>query len=178
MLARSRSGDTDRFEIRVTEPALPSDESRLLLEPNQYEYILFCLFLIYKQMADIVVYRGEVEPESPAGMVVMEAMAFVNGSNSRQPGNITYFMEPSDDDLANSLTAIKDWFRMDNRTGVVRLLKSPPPDAKTRNVTFTIVARERDKSLETRAPATVLFHGLPSTTTNNRQQIGRQFIHF
>ena len=56
MLARSRSGDTDRFEIRVTEPALPSDESRLLLEPNQYEYIFsfVCFFLIYKQMADIV----------------------------------------------------------------------------------------------------------------------------
>ena len=54
MLARSRSGDTDRFEIRVTEPALPSDESRLLLEPNQYEYIFSFVCFLYKQMADIV----------------------------------------------------------------------------------------------------------------------------
>ena len=37
MLAKSRSGDTDRFEIRVTAPPQPTDEFRLLMDSNQYE---------------------------------------------------------------------------------------------------------------------------------------------
>lgn len=37
MLAKSRSGDTDRFEIRVTAPPQPTDQFRLLMDSNQYE---------------------------------------------------------------------------------------------------------------------------------------------
>ena len=66
MLARSRSGDTDRFEIRVTEPALPSDESRLLLEPNQYEYIFsfVCFLYINKWLTLFCVQRWSRAGES------------------------------------------------------------------------------------------------------------------
>jgi hypothetical protein len=77
------------------------------------------------------------------------------------PGNVTYFMEPFPDEKF-SFTAIKDWFRMDNRTGVVQLLQSPHLGIKAHNVSFMIGAMEHNKSLETRAPAVVLFHGLPS----------------
>ncbi|KAI9556627.1 hypothetical protein GHT06_016417 [Daphnia sinensis] len=140
MLAKSRSGDTDRFEIRVTEPTQPSDESRLLMDSNHYE--------------------GEIDPDSPVGMAVIEVMAFVNGSHNEMPGNVTYFMEPFPDEEL-SFTTIQDWFRMDNRTGVVQLLQSPQAGIKTHNVTFMIGAREHDQSLESRAPAVVLFHGLP-----------------
>jgi hypothetical protein len=94
-------------------------------------------------------------------MAIIEAMAFVNGSHNQMPGNVTYFMEPFPDEKF-PFTAIKDWFRMDNRTGVVQLLQSPQPGIKAHNVSFMIGALEHDKSLDARAPAVVLFHGLPS----------------
>lgn len=67
-------------------------------------------------------------------------------------------MEPFPGDEM-SFTTVQNWFQMDNRTGVVRLLKSSS-STEVRNVTFVIVAREHGKSLETRAPAHVIFHGL------------------
>lgn len=94
-------------------------------------------------------------------MAVIEVMAFVNGSHNEMPGNVTYFMESFPDEEL-SFTTIKDWFRMDNRTGVVQLLQSPQAGIKAHNVTFMIGAREHNQSLESRAPAVVLFHGLPS----------------
>ena len=106
--------------------------------------------------------RGEIEPDSPIGMAIIEVMAFVNGSHNQMPGNVTYFMEPFPDEKNISFTAIKDWFRMDNRTGVVQLLQSPQPGIKAHNVSFMIGAMERHKSLDAKAPAVVLIHGLPS----------------
>lgn len=101
-------------------------------------------------------------------MTVLKAMAFVNGSNIESPGNITYFIESLPEDDENSFTAINDWFRMDNQTGVVQLLQSPQPDTKARNVSFTIGAIEHDKSLQTRSPAIVVFHGLTSKCVDIR----------
>jgi hypothetical protein len=114
-------------------------------------------------------------------MAIIEAMAFVNGSHNQMPGNVTYFMEPFPDEKF-PFTAIKDWFRMDNRTGVVQLLQSPQPGIKAHNVSFMIGALEHDKSLDARAPAVVLFHGLPSklllmiTQKKRRKEIPRSFI--
>lgn len=36
-MLRLNTGDVGRFVINVIEPPHPSDESRLLMEPNQYE---------------------------------------------------------------------------------------------------------------------------------------------
>ena len=104
-----------------------------------------------------------MEPDSPVGTAVIQAMAFVNGSNTRLTSNISYHMEAFPDD-EQSLAEAKNWFGMDKRTGVVRLLRSAarPAEITARHIRFTIAAREMDKSLESRAPAVVLFHRLTS----------------
>lgn len=106
-----------------------------------------------------------MEADGTAGSSVIRTMAFINGSTNSAMGNITYFMEPmatSTDPSAPSDELVKQLFRMETRTGVVRLLRSSPGAAnfRSRNVTFVVGAREAGRALETRAAATVLIHGL------------------
>lgn len=111
--------------------------------------------------------RGAVEADGAAGAAVIRTMAFINGSTNSAMGNVTYFMEPmanasSGDPSASGTVLVKQLFRMETRTGTVRLLRSHPGAVsfRSRNVTFVVGAREAGRSLETRATATVLIHGL------------------
>lgn len=100
------------------------------------------------------------EADGKAGSGVIRTMAFINGSSNSAMGNVTYFMEPMTSGRDPVLA--KQLFRMDTRTGTVQLLRSNPGAAnfRSRNVTFVVGARETGRSLETRANATVLIHGL------------------
>ena len=116
-------------------------------------------------------FSGVVETGSAAETVVVRLLAMVTGAaaaTGNLTGNVTYFMEqPREEEkpiINGSIANLVDWFRVDSRTGDVRLLKEPANSwALTGgNVSFIVGARDASRSIEARAPVVVIIHGLSS----------------
>ena len=112
-----------------------------------------------------------METGSAAETVVVRLLAMVTGAaaaTGNLTGNVTYFMEqPREEEkpiINGSIANLVDWFRVDSRTGDVRLLKEPANSwALTGgNVSFIVGARDASRSIEARAPVVVIIHGLSS----------------
>lgn len=114
-----------------------------------------------------------VETGIAAETVVVRLLAMVTGAaaaSGNLTGNVTYFMEqPPEEEkpiINGSLANLVDWFRVDSRTGEVRLLKEPANSwALTGgNVSFIVGARDASRSIEARASVVIIIHSLSSIT--------------
>lgn len=113
-----------------------------------------------------------VETGSAAETVIVRLLAMVTGAAAASGnliGNVTYFMEHPPESkekpiINGSVANLVDWFRVDSRTGEVRLLKEPANSwALTGgNVSFIVGARDASRSIEARAPVVIIIHGLSS----------------
>ena len=132
--------------------------SRSILVNNSFRLSIFNF------RNNLFFFSGVVETDSAAGTIVIRLLAIVSGPVTA--GDVTYFIEHEPSDKLAVINGTEDnlldWFKVDSRTGVVRLLKEPANSWAVTggNVTFMVGARDASRSMQARASVAVIIHGL------------------